>query len=85
MIKEQHIDINSLKLISNKKTKLVLWILDNLDSENQLIMNYRQISKKTGISYQTVSRTMSALIECNFLQRINQGAYRVNPDNRKEN
>lgn len=72
--------INSLDLIGNQKTRLAFWILDNLDKENQLIMTYRQIAKKTEMSYQTVSATMSALISCNFLQRINSGAYRVNPD-----
>lgn len=72
--------INSLDLIGNQKTKLAFWILENLDKENQLIMTYRQISKKSGISLETVTRTMAALIGCDFLQRINQGAYRVNPD-----
>lgn len=72
--------INSLDLIGNQKTKLAFWILDNLDKENQLIMTYRQIAKKTGISIPTVSKTMSALISCDFLQKINSGAYRVNPD-----
>lgn len=72
--------INSLDLIGNQKTKLAFWILDNLDKENQLIMTYRQIAKKTGISLDTVSKTMSALISCDFLQKINIGAYRVNPD-----
>lgn len=72
--------INSLDLIGNQKTKLAFWILDNLDKENQLVMTYRQISKKTGISLDTVSKTMSALISCDFLQKINNGAYRVNPD-----
>ncbi|MDD5888982.1 MAG: replication/maintenance protein RepL [bacterium] len=72
--------INSLDLIGNQKTKLAFWILDNLDKENQLIMPYRQIAKKTGISLDTVSKTMSALISCDFLQKINNGAYRVNPD-----
>ena len=43
-------------------------------------MTYRQIAEKSGISYQTVSMTMKALIESNFLQQINRGAYRVNPD-----
>ena len=72
--------INSLDLIGNQKTKLAFWILDNLDRENKLTMTYRQISEKSGISYQTVSRTMKSLIKSNFLQQINQGAYRVNPD-----
>lgn len=72
--------INSLELIGNQKTKLAFWIIDNLDKENKLTMTYRQISEKSNISYQTVSRTMKSLIESNFLQQINQGAYRVNPD-----
>lgn len=72
--------INSLDLIGNQKTKLAFWILDNLDRENKLTMTYRQISEKSGISYQTVSRTMKSLLESNFLQQINQGAYRVNPN-----
>jgi len=75
----EHI-INSLELIGNQKTRLAFWILDNLDRESKLTMTYRQISVKSGISLETVSVTMKALIESNFLQRINQGAYRVNPD-----
>ena len=43
-------------------------------------MTQRQIADKSGISIQTVSRTLQSLIDSNFLQRINQGAYRVNPD-----
>ena len=60
--------INSLDLIGNQKTRLAFWIVDNLDKENKLTMTYRQISEKSGISYQTVSRTMKSLIESNFLQ-----------------
>ena len=72
--------INSLDLIGNQKTRLAFWIVDNLDKENKLTMTYRQISEKSGISYQTVSRTMKSLIEGNFLHQINQGAYRINPN-----
>lgn len=72
--------LNSIDLIGNQKTRLAFWILDHLDSNNLLPMTQRQITDKSGISYQTVSRTLQALIDSNFLQRINQGAYRVNPD-----
>lgn len=72
--------LNSIDLIGNQKTRLAFWILDHLDSNNLLPMTQRQIADKSGISYQTVSRTLQALIDSNFLQRINQGAYRVNPD-----
>lgn len=72
--------IQSIDLIGNQKTKLAFWILDNLDSENKLTMTYRQIADKSKMSYQTVYRTMKALVESNFLIKINAGAYRVNPD-----
>jgi len=72
--------INSLELIGNQKTKLAFWIIEHLDRENQLIMTYRQIAEKSGISLDTVRITMKSLLESNFLEKINQGAYRVNPD-----
>lgn len=72
--------INSLDLIGNQKTKLAFWIIDHLNRDNQLTMTYRQISKKSGISYQTIARTMQVLIDSNFMVKINTGCYQVNPD-----
>lgn len=75
----EHI-ISCLDLIGNQKTRLAFWIIDNLDKENKLTMTYRQIADKSGISLDTVRVTMRSLMDSNFLERINQGAYRVNPD-----
>lgn len=75
-----HNIVMALDLIGNQKTKLAFWIIDNLNKENQLVMTYRQIAEKSGISLDTVRVTMKALIDSNFLRRINQGAYCVNPD-----
>ena len=77
----QHL-VNSLDSISNQKLRLAFWIIDNLDKENQIIMTQRAIAKATNMSTQTVNKTMKALCEGNpaFLQKINSGAYRVNPD-----
>lgn len=77
----QHL-VNSLDSISNQKLRLAFWIIDHLDSENKLVMTLRAISEKSGMSYQTVARTMKALQEGKpaFLVKINSGAYRVNPD-----
>lgn len=72
--------INSLDIIGNQKTRLAFWIINNLDSNNQLIMTQRQIAKKSGISLKTVTDTLGILQDSKFLQRINVGAYRVNPD-----
>ena len=63
--------LNSIDLIG---------ILDNIDSENQLIMTQRKIAKNSGISLYTVSETLKVLMDSNFLQKINSGAYRVNPN-----
>lgn len=77
--------INSMDEIANQKMRLAFWIIDNLNKENQLIMTQRKIAEKTGISLKTVSSTMKLLCEpaegnIPFLQKINSGAYRVNPD-----
>ena len=75
----QHI-LNSIELIGNKKTKLAFWIIEHLNKENQFIMTYRKIVEKTGISIDTVKATMAALIESNFLIKVQTGVYIVNPD-----
>ena len=76
----QHL-ILSFEGITNQRLKLASWILDNLDTENQLVMTQRKISEKSGMSLATVMRTMTELQkgELPFLQKINSGAYRVNP------
>jgi transcriptional regulator with XRE-family HTH domain len=72
--------------IANQKLKLAFWIIENLNKENMLVMTQRKIAEKTGISLRTVSKTMKLLCEPEeegtppFLQKINSGAYRVNPN-----
>lgn len=78
--------INSMNSITNQKMKLAFWIIDNLNKENQLVMTQRKIAERTGISLQTVSKTIKLLCKPEeegsipFLQKINSGAYRVNPN-----
>lgn len=74
-----------LDSISNQKLRLAFWIIDHLDRENQLIMTQRAIADATNMSTKTVNTTLKALCEAPegspaFLQRINSGAYRVNPE-----
>ena len=77
----QHL-VNSLDGISNQRLRLAFWIIDNLDRENKLVMTQRAIAAGSGMSLNTVNRTMKALQEGDppFLQKINSGAYRVNPN-----
>jgi hypothetical protein len=74
--------VNGIDSICNQKLRLAFWIIDNLDKENKLVMTQRSIAKSTGMSYQTVNRTIKALQqgEPPFLHKMHSGAYRVNPD-----
>lgn len=74
--------IMSLDGISNQRLKLAFWILDHLDGENKLVMTQRAMAQKSGMSLDTVMKTMKALQSGSpaFLQKINNGAYRVNPN-----
>ena len=72
--------LNTIELIGNQKIKLAFWIIEHLDSENKLTYTFRQIEKETGISLYTITQTMKALMESNFLKKKHSGCYIVNPD-----
>lgn len=75
----EHI-IHSMDIIGNQKIRLAFWLLDQMNSENQITMTLRQMAEKSGISLDTVRKTIKALIESNFLIRYNTGVYQINPD-----
>ena len=74
--------INGLDEIANKKMKLAFWIIDHLNKENQLIYTFRRMAEETGLSIETVIKTMKALQNGNppFLKKLQSGVYVVNPD-----
>ena len=75
----EHI-IHSMDIIGNQKIRFAFWLLDQMNSENQITMTYRQMSDKSKVSLDTVNRTINALIDSDFLKRYNIGVYQVNPD-----
>lgn len=75
----EHI-IHSLDIIGNKKVKFAFWLLNNMNSENQITMTIRQMAEKSNTSLDTVARTIKALMESDFLIRINIGVYQINPN-----
>src|SRR5699024_3406125 len=72
--------LESLDMIGNQKIRVAMFIMENINKENELIMTYRVIAEKTNTSIQTGSETMKALQESNLLSKIRNGYYRVNPD-----
>lgn len=71
--------IAALGIISNKKSQVAYWCIDNLNSNNMLLYTYREIADKTGVSYQTVAVTIKALIEADFFRKLGKNLI-VNPD-----
>lgn len=71
--------LNALDIVSNQKTKVSYWIVDHLTKDNLLIYSYREIAEQTGISLQTVSLTIKALKDADFL-RVSGKNLIVNPD-----
>lgn len=75
----EHI-IHSMDIIGNQKIRFAFWLIDQMNSENQITMTLRQMAKESGMSLDTVRRTMQALTESGFLKRYNLGVYQVNPE-----
>lgn len=71
--------IRAIDIVSNKKTKICYWIIDNINKDNQLLYSYRQISEITGISYSVVAETVKALLDADFLRKHGKVLI-VNPD-----
>lgn len=72
--------VQALEMVGNKKLKVVTYIMDNLNSENLFIMTQREMEKNLKISLKTISETMRALQEANFLKIKQAGVYQVNPN-----
>lgn len=73
--------ISSIDVLTNKKTKIALYILENkINSENIFFGTIRSIAKETKTSINTVKDTLKILRINNLISIAQQGVYRVNPD-----
>ena len=72
--------IRCVEIVSNKKIKFVFWLMEQMDEKNQIIGTMRQMVKESGMSLDTVWKTIKALLESNFLVKTHIGVYQVNPD-----
>lgn len=72
--------ISTLDIVGNRKTKLCMWIVENIDNNNRLIGTMRDIAAKSNTSLETVRVTLKILLDADFLRREQNGVYMVNPD-----
>lgn len=67
--------------IGSKKIQVVEYLLKNLNSSNNSIsITIREIAQELNISSKTANETILALIKANFLRRVRNGFYLVNPN-----
>lgn len=72
--------ISTLDIVGNQKTRLCFWIIDHVDKENRLIGAYRTIASQSGMSLDTVRITMKLLMDADFMRKVQNGVYVINPN-----
>jgi len=70
-----------LGIISNsRQLDVVLYVMGHIkQSDNTFVGTYDKIVEGCGVSRRTVVTTMKKLLEVDFLRRVQNGMYQVNP------
>jgi len=70
-----------MDLIGGRKLDVLRYLLDRMrDVDNSISVTYTQMEKELKISRRTIAETMKILQEANFIKKIQNGLYMVNPD-----
>lgn len=73
--------LSVLGIIDSKQLDVFIYILENTNSSNNTFLGtYDKISKDVGVCRQTIARVMKKLQENNFISKIQNGAWSVNPN-----
>lgn len=70
-----------LGIIDSRQLDIFVYIVENTSpSNNTFIGTYKKISKDTGCSSTTIARIMKKLQENNFIKKVQNGVWLVNPN-----
>ncbi len=70
-----------LGIMESKQLDVFIFIVENTNlATNVFLGTYDQIAKNTGVSRPTIARILKKLQEHNFIKKLQQGAYLVNPN-----
>lgn len=73
--------LNILGIIDNKQLDIFIYIIENTNqSNNTFIGTYNKISKDVGCSSATIAKIMKKLQENNFIKKVQNGVWLVNPN-----
>lgn len=59
-----------IEQIGNKKIKVMEFLIDSMNGNNEIDLTQDEVVKNTGISKPTVNETFKALVEANLLKKI---------------
>jgi len=72
--------LSVLGLFENKQFEVFCYIMEHVNlSENIFIGSFDKIARETGISKSTVCRIIPKLIKADFMVKVQNGVYRINP------
>lgn len=73
--------LSVLGIIDSRQLDVFIYIAENTNSATNLFIGtYDKIGKETGVSRQTISRIMKKLQDNNFVHKVQQGVWAVNPN-----
>lgn len=72
--------LDSLEAVGNQKIKVMNELLKLKNKENLIIATHKTIQKNTGVCRQIISTTLAILIEADFIKKIQNGLYQINPN-----
>ena len=68
------------EVLGGGKNTILAHLLRNMNYQNTYIGSIVEISKKTGISVNTVKATLKILKTNDLIRMVQQGVYKINPD-----
>lgn len=70
-----------LGIIDSKQLDIFIYIVENTNQSNNLFIGtYKKIQQDTGCATGTIAKIMSKLQEKNFIKKVQNGVYMVNPN-----
>jgi len=73
--------LNILEIAGNKKIQVINYLFEIMNlKDNTISITYKEIEKNTGVSYPIVVETFKILLDSNFLVKVRQSFYMINPD-----
>ena len=62
-----------------RQIKVLMWLLSEADSQNQILATYKEIAEGSGVGIATVTRLMRALRKADVVTESRRSLWRLNP------